>query len=45
MSIRGCKICGKLLIKRTNCLMRAYPGDYDFFACNDCNKEFLSKEI
>jgi hypothetical protein len=36
MSIQNCKVCGKL-ISRSSMIMKVYPPDYDFNACNDCN--------
>ncbi len=43
MSIKKCKICGKL-IKRSDSIYKVYPKDYDFDCCNKCNQEASNED-
>lgn len=43
MSINNCKVCGKLM-KRSQTIMKVYPADYDFNACNECNDKASNED-
>ena len=43
MSVKNCKICGKLM-KRSSKIQKVYADDYDFDCCNECNDKASNED-